>query len=68
MKAINIKNSVLVVTCVVVVGSAFSVQAMKQMPPKFSYDQNAEKVLREYPLGKINMREAFRIMAAQYVN
>jgi hypothetical protein len=59
MKITNIKKSILVVTCVVVAGSAFAVQAMKQMPPKFSYDQNAEKVLREYPLGLIKMSEAF---------
>ena len=31
----------------------------KQMPPKFSFDQEPRTVLSNYPLGVINEREAF---------
>lgn len=55
-----IKYEIIVISAFVLVLSiATAAHAYKSMPPTFSYDQNAEKVLREYPLGLINMREAF---------
>ncbi len=59
MKLFIKKETILVSAFVLVSSVATAAQAYKSMPPKFSYEQNAENVLREYPLGKINMSEAF---------
>jgi hypothetical protein len=57
MKSLIKKESILITAFVLVSSIATAAQAYKSMPPTFSYDQNAAKVLSEYPLGLINMRE-----------
>ena len=59
MKSLIKKESILITAFVLVSIIATAAQAYKSMPPTFSYEQNAAKVLSEYPLGLINMREVF---------
>lgn len=59
MNITGIKKSIFVFTCVVVSNAALAVQAQKQMPPKFAYKYQPEKVLSAYPLGVINKQDAF---------
>lgn len=59
MKSLIKKETILISAFVLISSIATAAQAYKSMPPTFSYDQNAEKVLREYPLGLISMGEAF---------
>ena len=59
MKITGIQKSILAITCVVISNAALAAQMQKTMPPKFSYEYEPEKVLREYPLGLINKQEAF---------
>ena len=59
MKSLIKKESILITAFVLLSSITTAAQAYKSMPPTFSYDQDAAKVLREYPLGLINMSEAF---------
>lgn len=59
MKTKRTQQSILVVTFVVLANAAMATQAQKQMPPKFSFMHEPEKVLSKYPLGLINEQEAF---------
>ncbi|MBT8348302.1 MAG: hypothetical protein HKP62_02505 [Sulfurovum sp.] len=59
MKLLIKKETIVISTFVLLSSIATAAQAYKTMPPTFSYDQNAEKVLSEYPIGKINMSDAF---------
>ena len=54
-----IKQYALILFFLVISNNVIAAQAYKPMPPKFSFEQEADKVLREYPLGIITMQEAF---------
>ena len=56
MNATGIKQTALILIFFVTSGIAV---AAKTMPPTFSYEQKPENILRGYPLGVINMQEAF---------
>jgi len=59
MKITGINKSIFIITLIVMSASASAVQMKKQMPPTFSYKNEPEKILSEYPLGLINKQEAF---------
>ena len=59
MKLSAKKEIILLSVFILVSNIAIAGQAKKTMPPTFSFRQEPEKVLREYPLGLINQQEAF---------
>ena len=59
MRLTTINKSIFIAMFIVLSSSAFATQIKKQMPPIFSFRNEPEKVLCEYPLGLINKREAF---------
>jgi hypothetical protein len=59
MNIAAIKIPLLVALLFLISGITTAVPVQKQMPPMFSVQSDPEDILRNYPLGSINMQEAF---------